>query len=531
MPVKPVRLFVSFSAKDEAESERLFDRLKAQPVQLWDYSREGEEVPGGEPLLPYLCARIDDCDVFLPLVSPRSFASPHTCGEVRHAVSRSAQSKLRIIPLVLSDAGEVNHWPLPYKDLAQLRYYMLQTGAPGAAGIAEARASLEQVVARLCQDLEIEYAPLPLEDARLPFLGRFEVELTEALADGRNYRHPERARSVYQRLMEARIEATEALRTGFYEQALNRFNYFTALCEYELPSVRFYYPYLIKAVSLASLGQLNAAWDLLRPLVSHPRCDESLWGAMGYIKFRQESYREAMEYYGRAIKADASDPAAWHGWLLNALSAREPIDLDSVLEHLDGNRLPVAEDKAKLVALKAVALFQANRLIEAESHFEHLLARGWATAESLINFARLLSDPRHAQTRRAIELLETYLSNYQDNANYLHCLASICWAAGLQEKSIRYFRLLLQHHPEQRQFSVDAARVLWDSACRSEAKRIAAALLVRDRITLPQMPVDFYLSGFANWILGDRARAEYDFERSNFPAQHHYRHLLNTNPV
>jgi tetratricopeptide (TPR) repeat protein len=446
-------------------------------------------------------------------------------------VSRAAQSKLRIIPLVLSDAAEVNDWRSPYKDLAQLRYYLLQSGAFHGAGLAEARASLEQVVARLCQDLNVEYAPLPLEDARLPFLGRFEIELTQVLADGENFRHPERARAVYQRMMEARIEAAEALRMGLYEQALNRLNYFIALCEYELPKVRFYYPCLIKAVALASLGQLNEAWEILWPLTSHPRCDESLWAAMGYIKYRQESYQEAMKYYGLAVKADPEDPAAWHGWLLNALSAHHPIDLDLVLKHLDGNRLPVAEDKAKVVALKAVALFQANRLVEAEAHFEQLLAEGWATAESLINYARLLSDARRGQTRRAVELLELNLSNYQDNSNYLHCLASICWTAGFQEKSLRYFRQLVSQYPKQRQFAVDAARVLWVSACRGEAKHMAAALVERDRIALPQIPVDFYLTGFANWILGNRPRAEYDFERSGFPPEHHYRNLLNTDLV
>ncbi|MHB8765899.1 MAG: toll/interleukin-1 receptor domain-containing protein, partial [Deferrisomatales bacterium] len=80
------KIFVSFSSRDLPFVQRLFARLGAQEVELWDYSQEGQEIPLGEDLEEYLRRRVENVEVFVPVVTPNSFGSRYTRAEVRHAL-------------------------------------------------------------------------------------------------------------------------------------------------------------------------------------------------------------------------------------------------------------------------------------------------------------------------------------------------------------------------------------------------------------------------------------------------------------
>ena len=108
------RLFVSFSSKDRDLVRRLFSRLGAQPLDIWDYSIENQEIPGGADIALYLRDRIDQCRYFIPIVTPNSLTSPFTVIEVAHALTRCARPEFEIIPLVENDALDVLPWPSPY---------------------------------------------------------------------------------------------------------------------------------------------------------------------------------------------------------------------------------------------------------------------------------------------------------------------------------------------------------------------------------------------------------------------------------
>ncbi len=49
-----------------------------------------------------------------------------------------------------------------------------------------------------------------------------------------------------------------------------------------------------------------------------------------------------------------------------------------------------------------------------------------------------------------------------------------------------------------------------------KARQIVRTVLDRDNFPLPQIPNDFYYDGFAQWMLGNRERSDYDFDRSGF---------------
>ena len=66
----------------------------------------------------------------------------------------------------------------------------------------------------------------------------------------------------------------------------------------------------------------------------------------------------------------------------------------------------------------------------------------------------------------------------------------------------------------------------WDSGDRQSAKKLARSVLDRSQFGLPVSANDFFCDGFANWLLGNRERANYDFERSGLSSENHYRHLI-----
>jgi len=207
------RVFVSFSHKDNEFVQRLFDRLRAQPLELWDYSREGDEIPGGCNVHHYLEERIERCDVFLAVVSPNSFASDYAKHEVTHALRQSRSGLLRIIPLVLTPYPQMPQWPGPYDELKKILGYLVRPGASNSEERAEVRMSLEETLRRLCRVLTLEYSPLPVEDPRLPFMDKFDQELKDAQTKGKHFRNESRQIDIFGRLARARTEVTEAIQS------------------------------------------------------------------------------------------------------------------------------------------------------------------------------------------------------------------------------------------------------------------------------------------------------------------------------
>lgn len=532
-----LKVFVSFSTQDEGFVQRLFFRLKAQPVELWDYSREGHEIPGGAEVMGYLQERIALSDVFIPILSANSLKSNYIKGEVRYALGLARNSKLRIIPIMLA------HFPLesaltePYLTLAQFRFYKVKTALASVEERVEARSSLEETVRRLCYDLGIEYAPLPIEDPRLPFMDKFEKEMVAAEEcatpeartqdeDTKLFLRPERQRAIFQRLSDARNEVAAALNEGSYGLALTRINFFIATCEYELPKVRFYYPYVVKAICLICGGHLLQATDVLLALMKHPESDENVYAALGCIKHQQGAFREALECYREAGKKDPSDPAAKYGMLLNALLSNSAIEVDRLLHEIEHSEIHVPEDRVKVESLKAYAFTATGRIRRAIDVYEMLIGDGHRSASILVNFAAALCDPRSSQPEHALDLLERFEKEFEDDADYLHRLASLSFQLNQMEKAMNRFQRLVALHPNRRQYRIDAAQVFYARGDRTGARQMVLPVLDRNVFGLPTTPNDYFCDGFENWILGRRDRADYDFERSGQPPGAHYRFLL-----
>jgi len=383
----------------------------------------------------------------------------------------------------------------------------------------DSRSAVEDVVLELCGDMQIDYVPPPTEDPRLPFMDRFDNEVTDRYAH-----RTERDYAVYVRLMHVRNDFLEAFESGDLASALKHITFFANLCEYELPQERFYYPYIVKAVCQILCGRLEEATRTVIPLRDHDDLDGNWFAALGCISHREGAYHEARDLYAAASRLNPSSAAAEAGWLMNAVLSGERVpNAKKVLRDIENGKLVVDEDRVKVRALKAFALANMGRSREAERLFRSLVAENQVNADILVNFADCLV--RLGRRRHARDLLEAHYRRFPD-ANLLHWLASLTFQLCDFDRAAKHFAVLVREYAPVRQYWVDAAQAFWRNGLHAQARDLCARLL-HGRIFPPPMAArDFFHDGFANWLLGNRERADYDFERSRMPPHKHYKRIL-----
>lgn len=522
------RLFFSFSGIDKPLVRQIFSRLLAQQLELWNYADEREEIPGGARIVDNLVGHIDASTIFIPLVTPNLLGSEYCAREAERAISREKQGLLRIIPIELLDpAGPLPPaWPTPFSGLQSYRYRSLDFKALPASSdpLAEQlhrRERIENVIIELCRDIGVAYLPLPTMDPRLPFLDRFETEIKGCVA-----RHKAGDIAIHSRLMAIFNEFQTAYQTGDYKQALARIDYFTAMCEFEFPGERVYFPHVVRAICQICSGELTRARETLEALrrpVPHPLLDENVYGAMGYLLQERGLYHEALTEYREAARRDPKDPAAKAGVILNSLHCGEPFDVELAFSEIDSGRIALPEDREKIRALKALAYFRNGQYDNARRDFEALIRDGNATAPTIVNCAHVLV--RMNQHARAIDLLKAHRARLRDEA-LLHLLATLSFQTGQFASAESYFLELVSTWPSLRQYRIDAAQILWAIGKKPAALAQAAAVLDPKNFPLPSKPEEFYLDGFANWFLGRPERAQYDFQRSQRPPSDDYAQIM-----
>jgi len=118
MPDRPVKLFYSYSHKDEDLRDRLEVHLAALKrnniISEWHDRRI---MPGSE-WAGEIATQLDAADIILLLVSPDFLASEYCCDrEVRRAMKRHEAGKARVVPVILRPV----HWDdMPFSKLQAL---------------------------------------------------------------------------------------------------------------------------------------------------------------------------------------------------------------------------------------------------------------------------------------------------------------------------------------------------------------------------------------------------------------------------
>jgi len=508
-------VFLSFSSGDMGFIRALLDRLSAQPVSVWDYSDDTQEIPGGRSIPASLGKRVGDATYFIIVVTRNSLRSEWTQMELRCALELGRLRAGRVLPLVCSECLPPDQWPGPFEELAACRYRTVDPASP---------MSLEEALQLLCADMHVDYVPPPPQEPRLLLVERLDREL-----QGRGARRQEREASTYLRLMRVRNEFLFAYEKGEMEAALRHVRLLTALCEHDFPGVRPYYPSLLQALCEMRMEDLDAAERTLRCLDGHASQDESWYAAMGAVQGRRGRYAEAAGLYTEAVRRFEHDPAARAGQIIYSLLAGcSDVDPDEALAEFErGGAVLFDGDGPRLRATRAFVLAQAGRHEEAADVFSDLLVDG----ELPPNLTTYLADCM-CQLGRIDEALDTLESGYRTTGDpvLLHWRARLLVTVACYQQALPLFDELIAECPQERQYRVEKAQVLWALGRQREARAACAPVLDRRQFPLPASAPDFYYDGFAQWLTGERDRAEYDLERSGRPPDQSYDRVMGAVP-
>ncbi|MCX6842182.1 MAG: tetratricopeptide repeat protein [candidate division WOR-3 bacterium] len=502
------RVFISFSSRDIAFARELFDSLMRQPVDVWDYSQRGEEIPVGSPIPTYLREQIAASDYFVPLLSANSTdpaIGRFTTLEVRHAIDCGMLQQHRIIPVVLTDR-EPGSLGGPYDELRDTMHLDVDT---------RDWRSLEGLVQRLCGVLSLDYVPWIPDHPRLPFAERLRAELRDS----------DLSRAEYRDLGTLVAEFTRAFADGRWRAALELVTYFVMACRYRLPSSAPYYPLIVKGVCELQLGLLAEAETTFRQAVQHPRHDENGVGGLGHVYFRQKRHDEALAAYEKAL---AICPKGEELEIrFNILSTRVELnghELDpGVLADFDTEQLP-PEEKLDVLNLRGLVAYRQGKLADAARHFSLMRQQGIYDTTSLLYHCSALRDARRCD--EAVLLLESEAEKRKDT-NVYHYLADLYLKTGKVPAALTLYERKLCPDPVRgRQFTIEFARVLYATAGKAKLREVCERVLDRRHFRNPATPEDFFYDGFANYLLGNLDRARYDYERSAGFCKTYYDELL-----
>ena len=499
-----MKTFVSFSTKDRAFVSKLKSRLRAQGLDVWDYSTEGEEIPGGVEISKYLADRVSRVNVFIPVISEHSLAAHYPRLEVSAAVlCTKATGKPRIIPLVARSAESLP-WSEPFESLRAFRYYPVRF---------EQRGEWENAVARICRDLDLHYQALLSEDPRLPFMDRFEQELRDARP-----RDDERFDGLFSRLERIRCEFIVAYEEADFDKAHRRIRFFLAICEHEFPEYRFYYPTIALVICLIALGRLSEGLETALSLRGHIREDETLFGLIGYIKQAQGASSEAVHYYQRALELDSTDPCAASGVVVNKILAGDLTHLDQALGVLEHGAFHTEADRDRAETIRAFALAAQGNFDEAMALFSKLVHRRVRDENVYISFADALR--RLGRLDEALRVLNLGTRECPATVELLKWKMQLHLARGQRSEAVGAVDEALQvlpEDPELKHYRLICLR----TAGRGEEARLGAVAFLDG--LLPITRNQFYYAGYANWLLGRSELAGYDFARSGRAPSEYYK--------
>ena len=115
----------------------------------------------------------------------------------------------------------------------------------------------------------------------------------------------------------------------------------------------------------------------------------------------------------------------------------------------------------------------------------------------------------------AINLLRSEAERLNE-VNLYHHLADLYLKQGMVSEALDIYRnKLCQRQIRTRQYMIEYARILNASGEKRIAQEICEMVLSRKCFRNPRTSEDFYYDGFANYLLGEHARARYDYERSS----------------
>jgi hypothetical protein len=256
-------VFLSFSGRDQDLVRRLLLDLDRHGIEIWDYSREEDQIPAAVPVRHGLSDQLRRVDAVIVLISAAS-ASPAS-QYTQHEVQEALAAGMRIVPVHLCDSpATVLSEPFARLASLDLRYVSLNSTSPG----------YERGASDLFSALGVRFKPRVVAHQRLPLFERFESELSAASLHVPN--------SVFTDLGLVAQVFAERYAVADWRGALVRVTRFCDRLIDKWPANDFYYPWIAKGVCELHLEDFHSAERTFAGLLSHVLCDENAYVGRGH---------------------------------------------------------------------------------------------------------------------------------------------------------------------------------------------------------------------------------------------------------
>jgi len=157
MTNQPVKIFISYSHKDEALREELESQLailkNLGKIRIW----QDRQIKAGDEWNEKILKAIDSADIIVLLVSPRFMASNFCFNkEMPRAMKRHEQGTAKVIPVILS--------PCPWKQAPFARLGVLPTDGKPVTDWSNRDSAFHNVAEGITRVVDSKYGPQEPED-------------------------------------------------------------------------------------------------------------------------------------------------------------------------------------------------------------------------------------------------------------------------------------------------------------------------------------------------------------------------------
>lgn len=528
------QVFVSFSATDDpvakAYVRQLLSRLAAQPaLQVWIYESPQGRIGSGESIAETCRRYIDDCDMFILVLTDQALESDYVGMEVSHVLwvrEQRISKALRIYPLLAASMPR-HHWLPQFSAAIGFRGRTIDISQP----------QVEPVVLDACLALGIDYAAAPDTDRRLPLRGRLILELQSARP------RSEFDTANFQILLQKCDLAVRSLAAG--EASGARMMTESILIDIGLyyDGYRSYYVNIVRASAvLAEAHQgrasFEAAYQAFNEIVAEGSSllDANAYAGRAHALLQLGRYLDALDDYARAERfLERLDPALLYNSFRASILAGVQIDpvqvqtLESLLQQ--GLVTQQIGDHSRVAAIVCLAHAYAGDIGGVQRAWSYA-SEPAATDAAVVCEAchwleqRCLGWSRPDALRLCEQLLLRRLSATRDptQADALSLtqqLARIEFQSGRCVAALARVAASIDQCPRHVVLALDAALFAIEAGERGRAAHYCSlAIGVRDH-TQCAPPLDRvsyeHAIAQAHWLLGQSAESQACYRRSGLP--------------
>lgn len=496
-------VFISFSSKDLRYVRQLMASLNYQGIDFWDYSDQIQEIEIGADIPQYLFDKIDASGYFIALISKTSVDKKKgrfTRLEVDYAIKNKEKPFERIIPVLIHEEAP-EKMQGPYSILEKHLYldaYFQNTKY------------YEHAISRICEKLQIPYKPIIEAHDRMPFWEKFKQE---AFA----YAH---SNAAHVELMVMLSLFNEKFQQQDWENAYFLISHFINSCNYHLPPeseslINLFYPYIVKAVCEQLLGYTDKAEKSYQQAEAMRGTHHYVYGGLASVYSDTGEWDKAAAYYKKALEVcqeDNTDEKINYASILIKAGKPLPESLKAAIQKLDSASLN--KDRDTLIKLQAVILFLESKFEKALDTFEHMSNEGFSSDTDAQIYAYFCS-LELGDTDKAFQLLQK-INTADTDPETMAFVAKQSFRFQEFEQAIRIYQQLLSNkNTATREYMVSLARIHKHLGEQEKMRSLCKQVLNKRQFGLPQTEQDFYFTGFAQYLLGNHDRAEYDHERSD----------------